>query len=41
MAHDNKGSFYIVGWIPKDNLQELLPKLNKDNVEYVIKIMMK
>lgn len=37
MAHDNKGSFYIVGWIPKDNLQELLPKLNKDNVEYVIK----
>lgn len=37
MAHDNKGSFYIVGWIPKDNLQELIPKLKNDNVEYVIK----
>lgn len=37
MAHDNKGSFYIVGWIPKDNLETLIPKLKRDNVEYVIK----
>lgn len=27
MAHDNKGSFYIVGLDTKDNLQELLPKV--------------
>ena len=37
MAHDNKGSFYIVGWIPTGNLKELIPKLKNDNVEYVIK----
>ncbi len=37
MAHDDKGSFYIVGWIPMKNLKELIPKLEKDNVEYIIK----
>ena len=37
MAHDNKGSFYIVGWIPYNNLEELLPKLEKEGVEYIVK----
>lgn len=37
MAHDDKGSFYIVGWIPTRNLKEILLKLEKDNVEYVVK----
>ena len=37
MAHDDKGSFYIVGWIPTKNLKEILLKLEKDNVEYVVK----
>lgn len=37
MAHDNKGVFYIVGWIPINNLETLLPKLEKYDVKYVIK----
>ncbi len=37
MAHDNKGSFYFVGWIPLDNLKKLIPKLEKDEIEYTIK----
>lgn len=37
MAHDNKGSFYIVGWIPNNNLEKLTPKLEKDGIEYVVK----
>ena len=37
MAHDDKGSFYIVGWIPYNNLSNLLPKLKKHNVEYLVK----
>ena len=37
MAHDDKGSFYIVGWIPTRNLKAILLKLEKDNVEYVVK----
>ena len=37
MAHDNKGSFYIVGWIPYNNLEDLIPKLEKEGIEYAIK----
>ena len=37
MAHDNKGAFYFVGWIPEDNLKKLIPKLKKDEIEYTIK----
>lgn len=37
MAHDDKGSFYIVGWIPNQNLKSLLPKLKEHNVAYTIK----
>ena len=37
MAHDSKGSFYIVGWIPMQNLKNILPKLDKLEIEYVIK----
>ena len=37
MAHDNKGSFYIVGWIPYHNLEALTTKLKNHQVEYVVK----
>ncbi len=37
MAHDNKGAFYFVGWIPEQNLKSLIPKLEKDEIEYTIK----
>ena len=37
MAHDDKGSFYIVGWIPNQNLKSLLSKLKEHNVAYTIK----
>lgn len=37
MAHDNKGAFYIVGWIPMQNLKKILPQLDKLEIEYVIK----
>ena len=37
MAHDNKGNFYIVGWIPKERLEKMLPSLMKEQVEYVVK----
>ena len=37
MAHDNKGSFYIVGWIPYHNLEALTTKLKNHQVEYIVK----
>lgn len=37
IAHDDKGSFYIVGWIPYENLQEILPRLEKEDIECVVK----
>jgi len=38
MAHDTKGSFYVVGWIPVRNLKEIIPRLRKDKyVRYVVK----
>lgn len=30
MAHDNNNNFYIIGWIPKSELDELLPKISKE-----------
>ena len=37
MAHDDKGSFYIVGWIPYKNMQNILPELEKEDIECVVK----
>ena len=38
MAHDNKGNFYIVGWIPTSNLEQIIPKLDKEkDIDYVVK----
>ena len=37
IAHDNKGSFYIVGWIPDKNVKSLKDRLEKKGVECVIK----
>ncbi|MCL2859167.1 MAG: hypothetical protein FWF46_01070 [Oscillospiraceae bacterium] len=38
MARDSKGSFYIVGWIPVDELKEILYKIKKEKyIRYVVK----
>lgn len=37
VAHDDKGSFYMVGWIPYKNLQDILPKLEAEDIECVVK----
>ena len=38
MAHDNKGNFYVVGWIPTSNLEQMIPKLDKEkDIDYVVK----
>lgn len=38
MAHDKKGSFYIVGWVPYTKLQNILPELEKEeDIECVVK----
>ena len=38
IAHDSKGDFYIIGWIPKDELKALKPKLDNENdIQYKIK----
>ena len=38
MAHDENGLFYIVGWIPIDELKQILPKLSKEkDIKFVIK----
>lgn len=37
MAHDNKGSFYIVGWIPYHNLEAIMVKLKNHQVECIVK----
>ena len=39
MAHDAKGYFYIVGWLPLENLEKMIPELEKDDtLEYVVKL---
>lgn len=37
IAYDSKNSFYIVGWLPYDNLQKILPDLKKEDVECIVK----
>jgi len=37
VVHDNKGSFYMVGWIPYDSLQKILPTLESQGIECVVK----
>lgn len=38
MAHDNKGNFYIVGWMPTSNLEQMIPRLDKEkDIDYVVK----
>lgn len=37
IAYDSKNVFYVVGWIPYDNLQKILPDLKKEDVECIVK----
>ena len=37
MAHDTKGNFYVVGWLPLSNLEKMIPELEKDDIDYVVK----
>lgn len=37
VASDTKGLFYLVGWIPYNNLQQILPELKKEDVECIVK----
>ena len=38
MAHDENGLFYIVGWIPVNELKQILPALSKEkDLKFVIK----
>ena len=38
IANDENGLFYIVGWIPIDELKQILPKLSKEkDIKFVIK----
>lgn len=38
MAHDENGLFYIVGWIPINELKQILPRLSKEkDIKFVIK----
>ena len=37
-AHDNNHNFYLIGWIPYSELNEILPKLSKEkDIQYKIK----
>lgn len=37
MAHDEKGSFYFVGWIPMEKVKKILPALEQEKLEFVVK----
>lgn len=38
MAHDKKGNFYVVGWLPLENVEKMIPALEKErDIEYVVK----
>lgn len=38
IAHDSKGDFYIIGWIPTKELEELRPRLDdEEDIQYKIK----
>lgn len=37
MAYDEGNTFYIIGWVPIKKLNDLLPKLKKEKVEYVLR----
>ena len=38
MAHDKKGNFYVVGWLPLENVEKMIPYLEADDkLEYVVK----
>ncbi len=38
LVHDKKGNFYIIGWIPNEELKEMLPKLKKEkDIQYKVK----
>ena len=36
-AHDNNNNFYLIGWMPVDELNEILPKLSKEDIQIKIK----
>jgi V/A-type H+-transporting ATPase subunit I len=37
VAHDDKGSFYIFGWVPLDTLNDILVQLEAQGIECVVK----
>lgn len=38
MAHDKKGNFYVVGWLPLSNLEKMIPQLEMEQeIDYVVK----
>jgi V/A-type H+-transporting ATPase subunit I len=37
VAHDDKGSFYIFGWVPLEALNNILPQLEEQGIECVVK----
>lgn len=38
LVHDKKENFYIIGWIPNEELKEMLPKLKKEkDIQYKVK----
>ena len=37
MAHDSKNSFYLIGWMPKDEVESLIPKLKNEDIECMVK----
>ncbi len=38
LVHDKKGNFYIIGWIPNEELKEMIPRLKKEkDIQYKVK----
>jgi V/A-type H+-transporting ATPase subunit I len=38
LVHDNKGNFYIIGWIPESELKDIEPKLKQEkDIKYEVK----
>ena len=36
-AHDNNNNFYLIGWMPVDELNEILPKLSTEDIQVKVK----
>ena len=38
LAHDKNGDFYLIGWIPMDELEKIVPLLEKEKkIKYIVK----